>query len=916
MPDSLLVDAPPAGKTVGNVVPLAKDFDLAVLYMSSPTFAGDVKVAEALKAANPSLLTGLAGPKVAVEPEASLLASPAIDFVAREEFNFTLAEILDSVDAFYKRFYFRPQDRRDVGRNGPQPSAGRPPPARRPRIRPVPSPPRPRRRTAGVTRIRGYRVWSSHYADHNGGTVRACGEVPGVSRIPVYFSHSYRREDRDTNEHFWGIFYDADFSFTVDPGTTSFFSTTLELMMARSVGFAAVVTFREEEEHYQCSPFMVYEYGLAVQAQRPRLVLLDRRVPPRSFRAQDTLTVEFDVANLDRCGDELQQELVRFHTQAAGRLIGHRYRRGQVGVAIRAKSGTGNASAQARSAYVHEYLSKRGNEPVNLAVVADDPWALAEAADACDFAVIDIDDSQMSGIADFLLGRGTPLLKMARRTTSSIKPERLLGSTPLRRATAADELVMYWTDQEEFESRVGQQISRAMTDRSEFADLNAGHRYFRSLGRETQPVFVSNAAAADGVAKDLADALNLENIPFFHYRYQNTIGEGKRWNDQLEGIVTASKVFLPLIDKAYWKSEYCKKEYEIAVRLADLGRLVIFPCFLERDHRGPEVPYQGRDLYNLPQKERVKLVVERLDGLLAVTGETGATSKGGPLKAGQIAVDVAIITILQEEYAAVWHLLRDARPVVGSPGLENKHAWVVGEVDSPMSGVPYTVALAMSLAGTNAAVIAVKDTLSALDPRCVLVVGVAGGLGDASLGDVVVADRICAYEYGKIDHGFHPRHDLDSPTDAAISSAARTLPDRYPDWYGELARSHGLRDLSPRIIVGHVASGDKVVDDPTDEFFASVIRGRPKLRAVEMEGAGAARAIQDARETQQAVSFGMVRGISDIPRPGGSGQGSTPGVSGQTEMRDSWKVPAASAAAAAAIQLIRLSWPRQPRAES
>jgi nucleoside phosphorylase len=736
-----------------------------------------------------------------------------------------------------------------------------------------------------------------------------------VSRIPVYFSHSYRREDRDVNDHFWHIFYDADFSFTVDPGTTSFFPTTLELMMARSVGFAAVVTFRGEEERYQCSPFIVYEYGLAVQAQRPRLVLLDKRVPPRSFRAKDTLAVEFDVANLDRCTDELKQRLDRFRTQAAGRM-GHPYRRGQVGVAIRAKSGKRDASARARYAYVQEYLSKLGSEPVDLAVVADDPWELAEAADACDFAVVDIDDTQMSGIADFLMGRGTPLLKMARRGTSPIEPERLLGSTPLRRATAADELVMYWTDHEDFESRVGQQISRAMIDRTEFTDLNSGHTYFRSLGREAQPVFVSNAGAADDIAKDLADALSLENIPFFHYRYQNTIGAGKLWNDQLERMVTASKVFLPLIDEAYWKSEYCRKEYEIAVRLADHGRLIIFPCLLKRDHRGPEVPYQGTDLYNRPRQEQIGLVVERLDNLLAATGETAATSKPGPLKAGQISVDVAIITILQEEYKAVLGLLRDVRPVVGSPELENNHVWVVGEVDSPLSDVPYTVGLAKSPAGTNEAVNTTKNTLEALHPRCVLVVGVAGGLGDVSLGDVVVADRICAYEYGKVDHGFHSRDDLDSPTDAGISSAASTLPDRYPDWYGELARSHGLRDLHPRIIVGHVASGDKVVDDPTAEFFASVIKSRRKLQAVEMEGAGVATAIQNARETQHAVSFGMVRGISDIPRVGGSRQGSKPGVSGQTEMRDSWKVPAASSAAAAAVQLIRLSWPRQPRAES
>ena len=95
VPDSLLVDAPPAGKTIDDVVRLARDRDLAVLYTSTPTFAGDVKVAEALKDANPDLLIGFAGPTVAVDPARSLLASPAIDFVAREEFDFTLKEVAE-----------------------------------------------------------------------------------------------------------------------------------------------------------------------------------------------------------------------------------------------------------------------------------------------------------------------------------------------------------------------------------------------------------------------------------------------------------------------------------------------------------------------------------------------------------------------------------------------------------------------------------------------------------------------------------------------------------------------------------------------------------------------------------------------------------------------------------------------------
>src|SRR6185437_3598410 len=84
VPGSKLVDAPPARR-----------HDLVVLHTSSPTFAGDVKVAEALKAENPAVIVGFVGPKVAVQPERSLRASTAIDFVAREEFDFTIAEVAE-----------------------------------------------------------------------------------------------------------------------------------------------------------------------------------------------------------------------------------------------------------------------------------------------------------------------------------------------------------------------------------------------------------------------------------------------------------------------------------------------------------------------------------------------------------------------------------------------------------------------------------------------------------------------------------------------------------------------------------------------------------------------------------------------------------------------------------------------------
>ena len=108
VPGSKLVDAPPAGLELEDVVPMAKDYELVVLHTSSPSFPGDVKVAEALKGANPDLLVGFVGAKVAVEPEESLLASSAIDFVAREEYDFTVLDIakgrpLDQVDGITYR---------------------------------------------------------------------------------------------------------------------------------------------------------------------------------------------------------------------------------------------------------------------------------------------------------------------------------------------------------------------------------------------------------------------------------------------------------------------------------------------------------------------------------------------------------------------------------------------------------------------------------------------------------------------------------------------------------------------------------------------------------------------------------------------------------------------------------------------
>ncbi|MGH6975810.1 MAG: hopanoid biosynthesis associated radical SAM protein HpnJ, partial [Stellaceae bacterium] len=95
VPDSRLIDAPPAGITLDQVLPLAKTYDLVVVHTSTPSFANDVKVAQAMKDQNPRLKVGFVGAKVAVEPEESLKASTAVDFVGRNEFDFTIKEVAE-----------------------------------------------------------------------------------------------------------------------------------------------------------------------------------------------------------------------------------------------------------------------------------------------------------------------------------------------------------------------------------------------------------------------------------------------------------------------------------------------------------------------------------------------------------------------------------------------------------------------------------------------------------------------------------------------------------------------------------------------------------------------------------------------------------------------------------------------------
>jgi hopanoid biosynthesis associated radical SAM protein HpnJ len=90
---SKLIDAPPHGLKFEDITDDLKSHELIVIHTSTPSFKSDCSTARRIKELNPSAVIGFIGAKVAVQPAESLEACDAIDFVCRNEYEFTIQEL-------------------------------------------------------------------------------------------------------------------------------------------------------------------------------------------------------------------------------------------------------------------------------------------------------------------------------------------------------------------------------------------------------------------------------------------------------------------------------------------------------------------------------------------------------------------------------------------------------------------------------------------------------------------------------------------------------------------------------------------------------------------------------------------------------------------------------------------------------
>ncbi len=169
-------------------------------------------------------------------------------------------------------------------------------------------------------------------------------------------------------------------------------------------------------------------------------------------------------------------------------------------------------------------------------------------------------------------------------------------------------------------------------------------------------------------------------------------------------------------------------------------------------------------------------------------------------------------------------------------------------------GCDWRVAVVQTGPGNVDAAIEAVRAIAHFCPTILMFVGVAGGLKDVSLGDVVAATKVYGYETGKAAVSFRTRPEIGESSHAMIQLAMKITRDRQ--WQLKTAASGS----AARAFVKPIAAGEKVLSDTRSEIFKLLQEHFSDAIAVEMEGLGVLKAAHATPEVQVLI----VRGISDL----------------------------------------------------